>query len=843
MKYSLNWLNELISIEEFIKNPSQLSQLLNLKGLEVEEVYEQKWDKIVIGQITRQTRHPEADKLKLCEVKVKADEPPLTIVCGADNQKQGDLVAVCLDGAYLPGGLAIKERKIRGELSQGMLASEEELALKDSSNGILILPSSAPIGKRLDDYLGLRDCFFDLTTAPNRPDLLSYIGLARELSGLLNKPLKLNHLFWLNSYKKEVFEIGVLKNHLQNQKKNCLPPPAFKKIKTSFKVEVKEPEICPLYLGIMIKGVTIGPSPLWLKQRLKFLSLKSINNVVDITQWILLEWGQPLHAFDHDLIEGSLCVRKANSQEKMTALDDSELEFCGDELVISDEKKPLALAGVIGGKSSAISDSTKNIFIESAVFVPYAVRRAARRFKLKTDSAFCFSRGAANPKTTLLALKRACSLIQQTAGGFIHPEIYHCSQNANSQSVQSAVEIEEAILSQRLGYPVSGKEFAQAMERMNCVVKRKGFSKFKLTPPHYRRDLKIKEDFIEEWARLKGYESVREVLPSITPQINKDFGAEQNQLEQIKNLAREQGFYQAVNYSFADSVSEEEFLGPVLAGGQPLSPVILIKNPISQDLNSLRRSLLPGLFKNLVLNIRRGQHWGRVFEQGISFSKQGGVFKESQMLSFILWGQRKTLWRDESARSIFFDLKAFVENVLNRSGFAFFTLPPQTNKTPFFHPKKSRLIKAGSGAVLGSVGVVHPVMAEKNKIRVEAALGEINLSLLFSQPKKKFRFKPLSSKPSAVRDMSLVMGEDCPAGEVLHSMRKLAPSFCQSIAILDCYEDSDLKQNKQKSVTFRWVLQGDEKTLSENQIAKEKQRVLTALTKKWPLQERAGERG
>ena len=841
MKYSLKWLNELISIEEFIENPSELSNLLSLKGLEVEQVHEQKWDKIVIGQITRQSRHPDADKLKLCEVKIKTDQPPLSIICGADNQKPGNMAAVCLDGAKLPGGLVIKERKIRGEFSQGMLASEEELGLKDSSKGILILPASAPIGERLDHYLGLRDCFFDITTPPNRPDLLSHIGLARELSGLLNKPLKLNHLFWPTSYKKEVFNLGISKNLLQIQKKNLPPRPKFEKVKTSFKAEVKEPEICPLYLGVMMKGVKISPSPLWLKQRLNFLGLKSINNVVDITQLILLEWGQPLHAFDHDLIEGSLSVRKAHSKESMTALDDSELEFCGDELIISDEKKPLALAGVIGGKSSAISDSTKNIFIESAVFVPYAVRRAARRFKLNTDSAFFFSRGAADPSAVLSALKRACSLIQQTAGGLIHPNIYRC-QGSSPPPEKKAVEIDEASLSERLGYPVLGKEFSRLMERMNCTVKRKRFSKFIITPPPYRKDLNIKEDFIEEWARLKGYEFVKEALPSITPQIKK--GGGHFQLDKIKDLARAQGFYQAVNYSFTDSSFEEEFLGSVSTEGKALSPVISIKNPISQDLNSLRRSLLPGLFQNLVLNIRRGRLWGRVFEQGVLFSKSANskVFNENESLGFVLWGQRKTLWQDESERSVFFDIKAFVESLLKRSGLAFFTLAPLNFKTPFFHPKKSLLVKAGGGGeVLGSFGVLHPVMAEKNKIRTETALGEINLSLLFSQPQKKQRFKPLSSKPSAVRDISLVMSRDCPAGEVLLSMKKLAPPFCQSIDVLDCYEDSELKKSRQKSVTFRWVLQGDEKTLSEGQIAKETQSVLGSLAKKWPLKARAGE--
>ena len=635
MKYSLKWLDEMVSLEEYMENPYLLESFLHFKGIEVEHIQPHKMDLVVVGEIVDQKPHPNADSLKLCRVQISADKI-LPVVCGASNQKKGDKTAVCLEGAEI-GSLKIKPAKIRGEISSAMLASEEELGFPQTQKGIMILPSKAPLGKRLDEYLGLKDYCLDLAIAPNRADLLSHLGMAREFSSLLNRPMKLDHLFWPSHYKKDISSLGIFKKQIESSKslKNTLQ---FSDEKISLGVEIQEREMCPFYAGLVIQGICVQDSPEWLARRLRTLGINPINNIVDVTNLILQEWGQPLHAFDLSQIEGGITVKKAHAKDRFIALDDREVEFCGDELIISDDQKTLALAGVIGGKNSSISNQTKDIFIESAVFAPYAIRRMARRFKWDTDSSFYFSRGVFH-QTTLLALRRACSLIQQTAGGRILKN--NIQFNFFPQDKKTGIAVNQEDLSERLGYPVNMKEFSCWMDKMNCQVKKKRLGKeWMITAPYYRRDLTIKEDIIEEWARLKGYDSVRETLPLIGFQ-NSPADPFLLFLDKVKKTAKEQGFYQAINYSLAHSKWNREFLGRETS--------VFIKNPITQDLDSLRQSLLPGLFKNMLLNIRHGESWGRLFEQGVSFEKKNLEFEEIYQLSFILWGQKKTLWKTQES--------------------------------------------------------------------------------------------------------------------------------------------------------------------------------------------------
>ena len=823
MKFSLNTLHKFVSLQEWSVN--DIAEKLNLKGIEVEGVQIQQWNHIIVGQIIHQRPHPNADRLKICDVQVSEKQPYLSIICGAQNQQMGDKVVVCLDGACLPCGMKIKKRKIRGEWSEGMLASKTEMGEKSEDEGIWILPSSAVVGQRLDEYLHIKDSYLDIAVAPNRPDLLSHIGLARELSGIFNKNIKLDHVFWPISYKSKQHLLGVSPSRIQSSQSSSLEPQISKKA-FSKKVKIAELDLCPFYQYQVILNVCVQESPLWLKNRLEFLGLKSINNIVDATNWVLLEWGQPLHAFDLDVLEGDLNIRKASAQTQLDTLDDRCITFSGDELVICDDQKTLALAGVIGGKNSSIQTSTQNILIESAVFAPYAVRCSARKFGFNTLSAFHFSRGVF-PQTTELALERVCQLIQQTAGG----EIVLNKENPMPSLPQTEIEINEKDLSDRLGYSVSMSELSTCMQSMHIEVQKER-SKTILKPPYYRTDLNIKEDVIEEWARLKGYDFVPESLPvlSFRKTLSNSF---LDFLDFIQKIVKEQACYQAINYSFINDLFQKHFLGH--QGFFEKKQPILIQKPISQDWNSLRWSMLPGLFTNFLTNMKHGCEKGRLFEQGVNFSKTNSkdIFEKTD-LAFIFWGQEKSLWQSRMPRSVFFDLKSVVESILKRIGVPSWEWQFLKEDYPFLHPK-AKIALIIKRQVIGFMGLIHPVLQEKNKIRETAVMGEFSLDLLSALPKQPFSFQKLSDLPIVHRDLSFVIDQSQPVNEVFQCIQKEAPSFCRNISIIDYYEGKGLKKS-QRSVTFRLSLQGSEKTLSERQINQYTTRIEEMLFKKLSVQ-------
>ena len=890
MKYSFNWLNELTSLpSEWIQNTKTLENFFNSKGLEVESLHKEEMKEIVVGKIIHQSSHPDADRLSICHVDIGQSEP-LSIVCGAKNQKAGDKVVVCLVGAELDQ-FQIQERQIRGELSQGMLASKTELGFsetesigglpytkehgrdsdskKDSKvipphkkeydrnfdsktdydsgvvpprkkeydrdsdsktdyeSGIWILPESAPVGKRLDEYLFLKDIILDIFIPPNRPDLLSHIGLARELSGLIHQPMTLDHLFWPRHKKQDISQIGYSNYKSEKFQKKHYEPQFVSGNSQSFKVALHEPELCPYYRGKVMLNVQAASSNFFMKKRLESLGVTSVNSIVDVCSWILLEWGQPLHAFDLSRLSGNIHIRKAEAKTNFKALNGKSYELCGDELAISDDKNIQALAGVIGGQDSSISSATKNIFIESAVFAPYSIRRTARRFGLDTLSSFHFSRGVF-PETCELALKRACSLIQQTSGGSILDRNFECKFLSRSKK---SILIQENHLSSRLGCEVNMKEFSSWMKRMGSSVKSKVFKKLYVTPPYYRRDLNIKEDLIEEWARLKGYGSVGEVLPAFLPQgIVKD--EKQDFLDSIKNSVKEWGGCQAVNYSFVDHNFHEEFFGGAKLKGFPESLPIFISNPISQDLNSLRQSLLPGLFKNMQANIRYGECWGRLFEQGVCFFKdeEKDHFDEKELISFMFWGRPTELWK-KSEYPLFFELKSLAEDMVQ----PFVSWSWESlEKIPFLHPKRA-LNLVVQEKPLGFIGEPAPSLLDKNKIREPVVFGEFNASLLMDLKRKSFSFQPPSVFPSVKRDFSLLIPEKFSAGEILNYMREKAPEDCRHIFIVDYYSGDRISKGF-KSCSFRFIMRSEKGALSEKQINSCQEKIIKPLLQKYPIQ-------
>ena len=452
MKFSLKWLADFIEVKEFFKEPEKLVKTLTQAGLEVDSFEDQKaqFKNVVVAQIESVDKHPQADRLTLC--KVSTGEDSHSIVCGAKNQKAGDKVVLAKPGAVLPGDFTIKKSRIRGIDSEGMLASRTELGFekKDKEEGIWILAKEAKLGVDFSEQLGLEDIIFEIEIPPNRSDCLSHKGLAREISCLFSLPFS-------------------VKEYSIKEDKNLL-------VKKSLKVEVKDKQSCPRYCGRLIEGVRIGESPTWLKDRLQSLGLKTINNVVDITNFVLKDRGQPLHAFDRDKIQ-TLIVDRSQEDEKFLALDETELVLTGEELTIRDKDRVLALAGVIGGIDSSITQETKNIFIESACFAPDKVRRTSRRFGLETDSSYCFAR-AVDPTAVQEAMDWACFLIQKEAGGKVSKDFYDIYEKQKSPA---SIKISLEDLETRLGYKLLSSEFQDWMTRLGCEVKtsqKKIFLKF-----------------------------------------------------------------------------------------------------------------------------------------------------------------------------------------------------------------------------------------------------------------------------------------------------------------------------------------------------------------------------
>ncbi len=791
MKISLKWLEGFFS-SPFELEPQVIAQKLTQAGLEVEEGGKQEFEEyVLVGQIVELQKHPQADRLTLCQVDV-GKKNLLSIVCGAKNHRKQDKVIVALEGACLPGDFKIKKTKIRGEISYGMLCSQKELGLDgEKEEGIWILDSKTPVGAKLFEVLKkTQDRCFDMNVTPNRSDCLSHYGLARELSSLLGKPLKPI---------KDIKLSG--------------------KVKERISVKVKQVQLCPRYTGRSISGVQIKRSPEWLQKKLKTVGLKSINNVVDITNYVMFDRGQPLHAFDSDLIDKNLIqVELAERKERFRTLFGDELCCDGSELVIRDGKKIVALAGIIGGENSGVTESTKNIFLESAFFNLETVRKTSRKYGLETDSSYRFTRGV-DCEGVLLALNLATQMILDIAGGETTKEALDVyPQPAKPQSFKVSL---NGIL-QRLSYDISAFEFEKLMKSLNCKCKKLKNDHYEITPPLYRQDLQLEEDVLEECARLKGYDRIPETLPSMShpPQKTENSFVLKKELKEIFSR---QGCLEAVNYHFTNKSFQDDLLKEGYEGEE-----ILIENPLNEHFNVMRKSLLPHLFKNMLYNIRYGNHKGRLFEVGTVFQ---GLEKEKSHLGCSFWGQKDNLWSKESERQVIYDLKTVFENWFLTWNPKFFKLKEFQKGLPpcLIHPYQA-LEVFFKGNPIGFLGTLHPSLKQKYKIKESVALAEVELVMEeeeLSSLKRK-QFQTVSKFPSVNRDLSFVVGRKVSALEIQNEIKKQAGRLLKSIEIFDSYP----LENSLLSLSFRMVFQDEKGTLSEEQLSLLQENLISSVSKK-----------
>lgn len=796
MKISLKWINEFVDIKEYFTRTQDLADILTKAGLEVEEIQDKAKDfqNVVVGNIQTKDKHPNADKLSLCQVEIAPGQVS-QIVCGAQNHKAGDKVIVALPGAVLPGNFAIKKSKIRDVESLGMLCSFKELGLADTSDGIVILPANAPVGKNYAAYAGYDDVTFELKVTPNRADCLSHYGLAREIGCLINKP--------------------VLKPQIQTKFTS-------ESTKSKISLKVQNTDLCPRYCGRYIQNVKVGPSPEWLVQKLQSIGQNSINNVVDVTNYVMLEMGQPLHAFDANLLSGSsIVVRTAQAGEKFKTLKEQEIILKGDELLICDSEKPVALAGVIGGLNSGVSESTQNIFLESAYFQPMSARKSSRIHGIETDSAYRFSRGV-DPSSTDAVMDRAAYLIQQVAGG-------ECLGDHHDQYplpvTKSAISISIQTVSDRLGYAADEKLFAQYLNGLQCHVEASSGGHFKVTPPLFRFDLNNDMDLVEEYARLHGYEHIQEKIPVFKSEpVAHDFNYSETQ--KISNILRAQGFSGAFNYAFVSQKEETEFLGQIdllkKTGLQADQDSIFLKNPLSEELNAMRRSLSFGLAQNLVANIHSGNAVGKLFETGVSFYKQANDYKESLRAALISWGDEIGLYPSKMPHV--FQLKSAIEKILAFYQINSYTWVQSSEAPSFLHLGQFATLSV-EGKNVGFIGTLHPAWLADKKIRCEAAVGELDLNqLLQGQPRPK-KFKSLSMFQPIERDFAFVMDAKLPVGDLVKEVKKAAGAHLKQIQIFDIYEGDKLPAGR-KSVALRIELQGFAAQLTEVEIQNITQKIL-----------------
>jgi phenylalanyl-tRNA synthetase beta chain len=723
----------------------------------------------------------------------------------AKNHKQGDKVVVALPGAVLPGNFEIKISKIRDVESRGMLCSEKELGLSSESEGIKILPENAKVGQAFADYQGLNDILFEVNVTPNRADCLSHIGIARELSCLLGRKLKLPKV-----------KIDKTKHST----------------KKMMKVELKDQALCPRYAGRVVRNVKVGPSPLWLKQRLESLGLNSINNVVDITNYVMLEYGQPLHAFDLNELKGSKVVIARSKGEKFKSLDGTEHDLTTEDLTIRDGERAVALAGVVGGLNSGIQDSSCDLFVESAHFLQSTVRRTSRRLGIETDSAYRFSRGT-DPEAVVEALNRACGLLQELAGGEValdHVDLYP------NKYKKKPIRVRQEILEQRLGYPVKLNEFAQWMKRLHCEA-RVNQKVCVVSAPAFRWDLEMEMDLVEEFARLNGYDKIPEKFPPLCSAPSTDAVAYTTK-KNLTHLMTEVGYLQAVNYHF----TAPKWQGLIYdakawsaCGLQVEGEAVAVKNPLSEETSVMRQSLLPGLLQNMIFNSHHSQSYGRLFEVGQVFGQKApGEFVEPTRLSMVGWGVRSSIWQ-KAADPIVLELKAAIERILSRlqaTGYQWKDLP-QESLPSLLHPGQSAALFY-QGKLCGFVGTLHPKFRSEQKIREEAAVAELNVELLMQGQPRLPKLKALSKYPTVERDLAFLVPDAVKSADLVREIQKAGGSELQWVKVFDLYQGEGLPEGH-KSLAFRLRFQKADGTFSEDEILARVKASAEALEKKFAV--------
>jgi phenylalanyl-tRNA synthetase beta chain len=770
VKISYRWLRNWVPVDF---DANRAAEVFTLAGLEVDEVsaVAPPLDGVVVGEIIAIEPHPDADRLRVC--RVAGDSEERTIVCGAPNARLGLKAPLATLGTVLPGGLKIKPAKLRGIGSEGMLCSEPELGLGEDGAGLLELPEDAPTGAGLAEYLRLDDHVLEIDLTPNRADCLSIRGLAREMSALTG--------------------VAVTEPVIN---------PVAPVIDDQLAIELQSPADCPCYIGRVIRGVDVkAQTPLWMVEALRRSGIRSLGPIVDVTNYVLLELGQPMHAFDLARIEGGIRVRRASAGERMTLLDGREIGLDDDMLLIADHSRPLALGGIMGGEDSAVGDDTVDILLESAWFNPASISGRSRRLGLATESAHRFERGV-DPALQRQAAERATALILEIAGGQPGPLVEKTV--AEELPTVKAVEVRLSRVNRLLGTELTGGEVQEIFERLGMQVETAG-DVFAVRAPSARRDIEIEADLIEEVARVYGYDRLPSRRPGGRLKIQVPSESELPEAS-LRGQLCARGFQEIITWSF---VAEDELARlSLLDGAQPLA------NPLSRELGVLRTSLLPGLLNTAGANLRRQHDSFRLFETGVCFAAGPDGLVETRRLGLLITGQAGAEHFSGKPRPVdFYDLKGEVEHLaaLNQvSG----ELTFRPARRDWLHPGQAAEILLDDELV-GWIGQLHPAVLEQLDWPRTAFVAEIDADRL--RQKRLPEFRALSRFPSVRRDLSLVVGDDVPAADLIAEIRAAAGELLHKAVIFDQYRGPGVESGC-RSLSIGLIIRDLSRTLRDSEV-------------------------
>ncbi len=781
MIISLNWLREYV---DFTLSLDELVHRLTMVGLEVEgasELYPF-LKGVIVGRVEEVGPHPGADRLKLC--KVSDGNRLLSIVCGAPNVQAGQTIPVALPGTRLAGGVTLHETRIRGELSQGMICSRSELGLGDDQAGIWVLEDGLPLGTPLGDALGINDTIVDVSITPNRGDCLSIVGIAREVAAIAGTCVKYPSL--------DLHESG---------------PDAS----TLVSVDTEDAVACPRYAARVVEGIRVGPSPAWLQKKIEAVGLRSINAIVDVTNLILMELGQPLHAFDLDKIRGNrIIVRKASEGERFTTLDGQERSLHDDTLLICDGEGPVAIAGIMGGLDSEITENTTRVLIESAYFQPLSIRKTGKRIGLRSESSYRFERGV-DPEGVIRALDRAAQLMAELGGGQVRTgrvDVY--PHPISVPEIGLRVERTNAFL----GTGLDISEMERVLRSIEMQVAQVGPDVLKVVPPAFRSDITREVDLMEEVARLVGYDHVPVTYPK-----GELTGAELDPHMQARVVTRgalqAAGFYEVINYAF---INEDYLRRLGFAPEDSLVNPVRVKNPLSEDQGIMRTTLIPGVLQAASRNLGYRNENLRLFELSKVFLPLEGesLPHEPHRVAGLMTGKRDPhlLYGTDEAVD-FADIKGAVEIVLKP-----FNLPDieflDRNMPPYLHPGESSMVCC-RGQILGSLGKLHPRVEEAFDFKKPVFVFELDYDMLFAMRQEHPLFTALPRFPSVARDIALVLDETVPVRSPLMYMEGLGESLLECLEIFDIYQNPQIGEGK-KSVGYRLVYRASDRSLTDEEV-------------------------
>jgi len=796
MHVSLNWLKEYVDVQGSVE---ALAHEFTMLGLEIEKIDQpgKEIEGVVIGQILEIAQHPDADKIVVCKTDTGGPEP-LQICCGAKNMKVGDKVPTAVVGASLPGGFKIGGRKMRGVESQGMMCSTKELGLGEDQDGLMILPVDMPIGADARPLLGLDDAIYEIEVTPNRADWASMIGVARELAALKSSTLR-------------VPEVAV--------EESTTPAASLATLR------VDDAELCPRYLGRVLLNVKVGDSPAWLKRRLMAAGQRPINNIVDITNFVLLETGQPLHAFDLDQLAGhGIVVRRASAGEKITTLDGAERALQADMLVIADAERAQCVAGVMGGAHSEVGTGTTRIFLESAFFAPGSVRKTSRQLNLISESSQRFQRGA-DPEMARYAIDRAAQLMQEIAGAEVCEGVL---ESYPTPFVPREITLRYARVQRLLGTLIATDAARGYLARLGFEIHAHDMDTVTVRVPLRRHDVSGEADLIEDIARLHGFDNLAVSLPRIA-QPEQILMPQEAVVRRLRRHLATAGLTEVYHWTFsnADDVAKAE-LGPDYADMLPLA------NPLSETYATMRSSLQPALLNNIVHNVSHGSRDLAIFEIGPVYRPVAGqdLPTQHERLAIALSGlYDEAAWNRPARAADFYDLKGLVEETCAWFGTA--ATWRAADLGGFVQGQAAEILLGD--AVIGRAGRIKASVLKAFGLGQEVYLAELDLDALLAIPKAYARFQELAPFPASLRDLAVLVGAEVPVGDLVATAREAGGKLLADVSVFDVYTGQQVPEGK-KSIALGLVYQSPERTLTDKDTQKAQDKILKSLETKFGAQ-------